>query len=247
MVDYFKDLPEPQALLALATEELAAKLLFQFRASARVAAHAITNDIWSSDYAKRNDLSRNRSLMSEVQIALMESWQWLLAQGLLILDPTQSPDLGWYVLSRRARLFEDSKSFADFATARMLPKQALHRSIATPVWAAFMRGEYDVAIFLAFKQVEIEIRSASGLNPDDFGVKLARKAFDPENGPLADTSVESGERLATMHFVSGAIGAFKNPQSHRHVNVEDPIQAIEMILIANHILRLVESRQTQKE
>jgi hypothetical protein len=42
----------------------------------------------------------------------------------------------------------------------MLPKQALHHRIAGTVWMAFMRGEFDVAVFQAMKAVEVAVLPA---------------------------------------------------------------------------------------
>lgn len=106
---------------------------------------------------------------------------------------------------------------------------------------AFMRGEYDVAVFQAMKAVEIAVREASGSS--ELGVKLMRDAFRPDNGPLTDRSTEKGEQEARMSLFAGAIGSFKNPQSHRDVNLEDAGEAMEVIMLANHLLRIVDGRR----
>jgi hypothetical protein len=51
------------------------------------------------------------------------------------------------------------------------------------------------------------------------------------------------EREARAHLFAGAIGSYKNPQSHRHVGLEDPDEAAEIIMLANHLLRIVETRR----
>jgi hypothetical protein len=39
----------------------------------------------------------------------------------------------------------------------MLPKEALHPQLADEVWMAFMRGEFDVAVFQSMKAVEVAV------------------------------------------------------------------------------------------
>ena len=119
---------------------------------------------------------------------------------------------GWRLLSRRARKFEDEKDFTNFAVARRLPKESLHPRIAQPVWQAFMRGEFDVAVFQAMKAVEVSVREASGLGDGVIGVKLMRAAF-AEKGPLTDMGAEAGERVGRRELFAGAISSYKNPHS----------------------------------
>jgi hypothetical protein len=68
--------------------------------------------------------------------------------------------------------------------ANLLPKDLLHPSIAQKIWPAFPRGEYDPAVFLAFREVEIAVRQAGGFEPIAHGVPLMRRAFHPSQGPL---------------------------------------------------------------
>jgi hypothetical protein len=69
-----------------------------------------------------------------------------------------------------------------------------------------------------------------------------RTAFSPDNGPLTDMTAEPGERQGRMDFFAGAIASYKNPHSHRDVNLDDPYEALEIIFLANHLLRIVDVR-----
>jgi hypothetical protein len=44
------------------------------------------------------------------------------------------------------------------------------------------------------------------------------------------------------NLFAGAIGLYKNSSSHRTGTVQDPVIAVEVIILANHLLRLVEER-----
>ena len=243
--------PDPAVLVALQPEELGAKILFLLRQ--RLQTGASDNgtrglfDLQSELLAPWPHFAQQGvpwagvtlELRNEVSVAITEAWTWLRAQGLVI---TSVGSGSWEMLSRRARAFESAEDFQSFATARLLPRDILHPQLAQKVWLAFMRGDFDFAVFYAMKTVEIRVREAARLGQDLVGVKLMRKAFDVEKGPLTDMAVEAGEREACAALFVGAIGSYKNPQSHREVNLSDPARALEVVLLANHLLSLIDLR-----
>jgi hypothetical protein len=66
--------------------------------------------------------------------------------------------------------------------------------MADKVWLAFMRGEFDVAVFQAMKAVEVSVRDAAGLGNNLVGVSLMREAFAVDKGPLAIAQQNAANR-----------------------------------------------------
>lgn len=115
----------------------------------------------------------------------------------------------------------------------------LHKRLER-VRTQFLIGEYELAAFAAMREVEIRVRELARADLSLIGVKLMREAFKPEGGPLSDSHLDPGERVAMMELFAGAIGTFKNPPSHRQVNYGDPTEASEVIMFADLLMRLLD-------
>ncbi|WET75506.1 TIGR02391 family protein [Rhizobium croatiense] len=241
MYALYRSIPDPEVIIAMEPEELAAKILFLLQSQQQnISPHNLENEVYNSTGSAYPQHS-----WDEVGQAIREAFAWLVAQGLLVPARGQFSGSGWMTLSRRARAFADEGDFQAYRDAKMLDKEGLHARISAPVWQAFVRGEYDVAVFQAMKAVEVAVKEASGLT-ELLGVRLMRTAFHPQTGPLADMTVDEGERDARMNLFVGAIGSYKNPQSHRDVNLDNPREAIEIIMLANHLLRIIEVHRQQQ-
>lgn len=170
-----------------------------------------------------------------------ESWMWLLHEGLIAPQPRQGGD--WVFVTRRGKKFREAGDPVKFRAASILPHGTLDPTLAAKVRPPFLRGDYDSAVFEAFKEVEIRVRSLSDLDKDDIGTKLMRKAFKPGEGPLVDPEQTNGEQQGVSDLFAGAIGSFKNPSSHRDVDLTDPVEAVELVFFANSLIRMAERRK----
>ena len=244
-------IPDPQVLLNLQPEELGGKILFLLRKRNEQPNRApqdfifanLIDDLWPTNYLPNYQPPYPTQMRGEIDLAISEAWAWLIAQALLVPRPGVHGGTDSRVLSRRALRFENETDFANFAISRMLPKEALHPRLADKVWSAFMRSEFDVAVLQAMKAVEVSVREAAALPSSNVGVSLMRAAFNPTTGPLTDPLAEAAEKEARANLFAGAIGSYKNPHSHRDVNLSDPKEAVEIIMLANHLLRIVDARK----
>jgi hypothetical protein len=180
-----------------------------------------------------------------IELAIAEAISWLVTQGLLVPDPGQ-PSPGFYVPTRRAESLKTRTDVDAFRKGRILPSDLLPTLFAEKVVPLFRRGDHDIAVFQAFKEVEVAVRNAAnakgaGYPDSEVGTTLMRKAFHPDSGPLTDKSLVPAEREAEMHLFAGAIGHAKNPTSHRDVAMTAP-EAARLVVFASHLFDIVERR-----
>jgi len=223
-------------LLALAPEELAGVVLQHLNSLSDSNSGQLNRFNFSQPHTVEAYPSEYREQISR---ALMEAWVWLEREGLLAPKPGSQGE--WVFVTRRGKQLTTSEDLRGYQRANVLPRKFLHPRLGQKVWASFLRGDYDTAVFQAFKEVEVRVRESGSFVDTDLGVALVRKAFDPSSGPLTDSGAPSSEREALAHLFAGAIGSYKNPHSHRNVPI-DAQEAAEMIVLASHLLGIIEKR-----
>lgn len=237
-------IPDANDLLALEPEELAGVLLEALLPAVRATRDPGVINRKNRFNAPELVQGYPPTQHQEIKRALMEAWVWLEREGCLAPTPDDHGSSEWFFITRRGERLANAANVAAYQRANLLPKALVHPVLAQRVYGAFLRGDYDIAIFQALKEVEVAVRTAGGFAVTDLGTDLMRKAFHEITGPLTNKVAPVAERQALSNLFAGAIGYYKNPQSHRTAPI-DATEAVEVIMLASRLLRIVDTRSSQ--
>lgn len=225
----------PDDVVALPLEELALRVLENYHEDP---------DSWHwGNWVAARKVEYGHRQHREAIKALHEAWAWIFNHGLVVRDPDRDSDDGCVLLSRQGA--EALARGIPWLRATQRLDVELVDVLAAKARPLFLRGEFEAAVFMAMKEVEVAVRELAGLDTSLIGTRLMQEAFRPprpadgDAGLLHQAGVDQGEAVATMELYKGAIGLFKNPSSHRPVDFDDPTEAAEVILLADLLLRLL--------
>lgn len=230
-------LPPPEELLKLDPEEIAGFLLdYLCELQSERGRDGLLNTY--SFTLPSNVATYSVDKHEEIARVISEAWSWLQNEGMIAHKPGH--DLGWVFVTRKGFKLRNKVDLETYRKSYLLPEENLDKKLVSEVYPLFIRGDYDTAVFRAFKEVEIRVRTKANLPDSLYGVDLMRKAFDVNKGFLANKNAVMAERQAISDLFAGSIGSFKNPSSHRDVDFNNPNEVAEIILFANYLLCFVE-------
>ena len=196
-------IPDPDDMLNLEPEELAGVLIEHLNS---LPANE-TKGLHQGNFSDRSLVSDYASKQEECLHAIMEAWSVLEQEGLVAGQPGNTH--GWQFLTRRGRSLKNRENFQAFRHSRLFPKSSIHPDLLSKTYPLFLRGDYETAVFQAFKEVEVAVRQAGHFPETEIGAPLMRKAFhpEPENGPLTDTEISGAEQQRRRRPGRGPGGA----------------------------------------
>ena len=229
----FKEIfPPIETVLDMEPEELAPFVLKHLKKIGHINRYSYTLGTNSGmrEYAEEH--------LKDFQKRLMEAFIWLEREMFIAPQPEEQGD--WRFITRKGEKVLQDEDFTAYSQGLLLPSENLHPILIRKVKPLFLRGDYDTAIFQAFKAIEVQVRKKGGYAKSDIGVNLMRKAFHTKTGKLTNTHSEESEKQAMSDLFAGAIGLFKNPVSHRDIDGIFPEEAADYIKVANCLLKMVD-------
>jgi uncharacterized protein (TIGR02391 family) len=173
---------------------------------------------------------------SPASSAIAEATAWLRGHAFIARTPGQSSGDAIFVTAGGHAALAQGNATVRAAAAL---EAGLHPLLEQRVRRQFLLGEYEQAVFVAMKAVEVRVRALSGLGDAMVGVPLMTQAFR-EGGPLADPDAVPAERQGVMALFQGAYAVLRNPAGHREVDYDDVTEAAEAVGLASLLMRILD-------
>jgi uncharacterized protein (TIGR02391 family) len=175
--------------------------------------------------------------------AFAEAWGWLVAEALIAEAVTglfgQLPVEGFSFVTRLGERVAKHPRALELVAAERRLGVSLHPRLEERARRQFVMGEFEAAALIALREVEVAVRDRAELSDTVIGTDLMNRAFG-QGGPLTDPRAPKAEREGLQSLYRGAVAAFKNPASHRRVRYDNPVEAAEIVLFADLLLRMVD-------
>jgi uncharacterized protein (TIGR02391 family) len=168
--------------------------------------------------------------------ALLERWE--------LIEPADDMNgrNGYLVLTEKGRTTTERTDFERIRVRGFLREEMLHPLLQGKVYSYFAGDDLGTAVFEAFKTVEIEVRGAGHYAEKEVGKTLMFKAF-AVGGPLAKSGDDKTDCEAVGGLFAGALSRFRNPGAHTNRTFQDVLEAMEELMLASRLLRIVDERR----
>jgi uncharacterized protein (TIGR02391 family) len=174
--------------------------------------------------------------------AVAEGFAWLRSRGLIARTPGQTEPSAIFITRAGHQALENG--LAQVRAAHLL-QEGLHPLVEQRARRQFLLGEYEQAVLVAMKAVEVRVRELGGFGNDAYGVDIMNKAFGP-TGPLTDPNAPKSEQDGTRFLFAGAYAVLRNPSAHREVNYDDVAEAAEAVVTSSLLMRILDRIEVRK-
>jgi uncharacterized protein (TIGR02391 family) len=169
-------------------------------------------------------------------LALLERW------GLAEPADGMNGRNGFVVLTEKGKTTTERTDFERIRVRGFLREDMLHPLLRGRIYSYFAGDDLGTAVFEAFKTVEIEVRAAGHYAEKEIGKTLMCKAFAPK-GPLSKPHDDKADSDALAGLFAGSLHRFRNPGGHTHRSFQDVLEAMEELMLASRLLRIVDERR----
>ena len=238
----------PENILTMTKEELAYALLEDMQARVQNPVIGMANrdslaeslfsvTAFHSNPANVHDLANRINKAGRDAFGLLEKWD--------LAEPADGMNgrNGYVVLTEKGKATTERTDFERIRVPGFLREEMLHPLLQGKIYGYFAADDLGTAVFEAFKTVEIEVRAAGHYPEKEMGKPLMFKAFALK-GPLAKASDDKADCEALAGLFAGASSRFKNPGSHTHRTFQDVLEAMEELMLASRLLRMLDERRS---
>jgi uncharacterized protein (TIGR02391 family) len=201
-----------------------------------LAAGILTVANFHSDGRKNAELADRLNRAGRAAFGLLEKW------GLVEPASELNGQHGYMELTEKGKSATERTDFERVRVRGLLREEMLHPLLHGRIFGYFTADDLGTAVFEAFKTVEIEVRVAGGYSAKEIGKTLMFKAF-ALGGPLAKAGDDKGDCEALAGFFAGALNRFRNPGAHTRRTFQDVLEAMEELMFASRLLRIVDERR----
>ena len=234
--------PTAERLVAAPSLELERVLLSQIVVYCADRLHPmVTRDSIANGLFDGNGYQYSPAARADASRVIGRAWKALEDAGLIEEPDPENGKNGYRVPSPKGKAAHAATDYAAIRMRSKFSRDMFHPGLPDAAWNAFSAGDYDTAVFEAFKSVEVAVRTKGGFSSVDFGAALMKKAFDPDSGPLRDKAASRHRRKARCDLFTGAFGEIRNPKGHNDPTITDILIAVEELMAAGVLRRIVDN------